>query len=170
MAGQEGFEPPALGFGVRCSTVGATGLRTRLAGQGGGIRHAARQLLGFLVQGMCFAERTKLLQLELVRNCPFIFRRRVIALLTVFARKCYYVSHILFLSCVPAGQPQPYSMILVMTPAPTVRPPSRIAKRRPSSIAIGVINSPAICTLSPGITISTPSSSVHTPVTSVVRK
>lgn len=27
MAGQEGFEPPALGFGVRCSTVRATGLR-----------------------------------------------------------------------------------------------------------------------------------------------
>src|SRR5690606_23846996 len=30
-----------------------------------------------------------------------------------------------------------YSMILATTPAPTVRPPSRIAKRRPSSIAIG---------------------------------
>ena len=28
-----------------------------------------------------------------------------------------------------------------MTPAPTVRPPSRIAKRRPSSIATGVIRS-----------------------------
>ena len=30
-------------------------------------------------------------------------------------------------------------MILATTPAPTVRPPSRIAKRRPSSIAIGSI-------------------------------
>ncbi|UZK02580.1 hypothetical protein GAY96_01070 [Venatoribacter cucullus] len=30
-----------------------------------------------------------------------------------------------------------YSIILATTPAPTVRPPSRIAKRRPSSIAIG---------------------------------
>ena len=29
-------------------------------------------------------------------------------------------------------------MILVTTPEPTVLPPSRIAKRRPSSIAIGV--------------------------------
>jgi hypothetical protein len=28
-------------------------------------------------------------------------------------------------------------MILDTTPAPTVRPPSRIAKRKPSSIAIG---------------------------------
>lgn len=26
VAGQEGFEPPTRGFGVRCSTVGATGL------------------------------------------------------------------------------------------------------------------------------------------------
>ena len=26
MAGQEGFEPPTLGFGDRCSTVRATGL------------------------------------------------------------------------------------------------------------------------------------------------
>src|SRR5690554_3090073 len=33
-----------------------------------------------------------------------------------------------------------YSMILATTPAPTVRPPSRIAKRRPSSMAIGAIN------------------------------
>ena len=32
-----------------------------------------------------------------------------------------------------------YSTIEATTPAPTVRPPSRIAKRRPSSIAIGAI-------------------------------
>ena len=46
-----------------------------------------------------------------------------------------------------------------MTPAPTVRPPSRIAKRLPSSNATGVINSTIRFTLSPGITISTPSGS-----------
>src|SRR2546421_13031474 len=63
-----------------------------------------------------------------------------------------------------------YSKILVTTPAPTVRPPSRMAKRSPSSIAIGVIRSTFSCTLSPGITISGPSGSVPTPVTSVVRK
>ena len=45
-------------------------------------------------------------------------------------------------------------MILATTPAPTVRPPSRIAKRRPSSIAIGAISFTVIYTLSPGITIS----------------
>jgi hypothetical protein len=47
--------------------------------------------------------------------------------------------------------------ILVTRPAPTVRPPSRIAKRKPSSIAIALPNSTTIATLSPGITISTPS-------------
>ena len=63
-----------------------------------------------------------------------------------------------------------YSIILATAPAPTVLPPSRIAKRRPSSIAIGVISLTSISTLSPGITISTPSGSVITPVTSVVLK
>ena len=63
-----------------------------------------------------------------------------------------------------------YSMMSATTPAPTVRPPSRIAKRSSLSIAIGVISSTVISTLSPGITISVPSGNVATPVTSVVRK
>ena len=56
------------------------------------------------------------------------------------------------------------------TPAPTVRPPSRMAKRRPFSMAMGAIRSTSIATLSPGITISVPSGSLIEPVTSVVRK
>ena len=63
-----------------------------------------------------------------------------------------------------------HSRILVTTPEPTVRPPSRMAKRRPSSHAIGVINVISMSMLSPGITISTPSGSLMLPVTSVVRK
>jgi hypothetical protein len=55
----------------------------------------------------------------------------------------------------------PYSMILATTPAPTVRPPSRMAKRSFSSMAIGTISSTSIDTLSPGITISVPSGSCH---------
>ena len=64
----------------------------------------------------------------------------------------------------------PYLMILATTPEPTVRPPSRMAKRSFSSIAIGTISSTSIDTLSPGITISVPSGSFTMPVTSVVRK
>jgi len=49
-----------------------------------------------------------------------------------------------------------YLLILVTVPAPTVRPPSRIAKRCPSSRAIGWIRSTVISVVSPGITISVP--------------
>ncbi len=63
-----------------------------------------------------------------------------------------------------------YARISETTPEPTVRPPSRIAKRRPSSIAIVVVSSTVIVTLSPGMHISTPSGSSITPVTSVVLK
>lgn len=69
-----------------------------------------------------------------------------------------------------AGRGTYYSIIEVATPEATVRPPSRMAKRSPSSIAMGVISSILICTLSPGITISTPSGRPMTPVTSVVRR
>src|SRR5437588_12774641 len=47
-----------------------------------------------------------------------------------------------------------YLSIFVTTPAPTVRPPSRIAKRSPSSMAIGWISSISMFVLSPGMTIS----------------
>ena len=63
-----------------------------------------------------------------------------------------------------------YSKIFDMTPAPTVCPPSRMAKRNSSSIAIGVSNSTVTVILSPGITISTPSGRRIVPVTSVVRR
>ena len=47
----------------------------------------------------------------------------------------------------------PHLVILMTRPAPTVRPPSRMANRSPSSMAIGAINSTVISVLSPGITI-----------------
>src|SRR5579875_1471477 len=67
-------------------------------------------------------------------------------------------------------RPANYWMISVTTPEPTVRPPSRIAKRRPWSMAIGWMSSISMVTLSPGMTISVPSGRLATPVTSVVRK
>ena len=63
-----------------------------------------------------------------------------------------------------------HSVIAATIPAPTVRPPSRMAKRRPCSIAIGAISSTSNFRLSPGITISVPLGSSTVPVTSVVRK
>ena len=63
-----------------------------------------------------------------------------------------------------------YSMIVATRPDPTVRPPSRIAKRSPCSIATGWISSIVISMLSPGIHISVPSGRLQTPVTTVVLK
>jgi len=79
-------------------------------------------------------------------------------------------SHIVNSLLEPCEASHPHSMTLATTPAPTVRPPSRMAKRRPSSIAIGAIRVALILMLSPGMTISTPSGNTHSPVTSVVRK
>src|SRR5262249_37101661 len=70
--------------------------------------------------------------------------------------------------CAPLSSP--HSVIDTTTPAPTVLPPSRMAKRCFSSMAIGVISSTSIAALSPGMIISVPAGSVHCPVTSVVRK
>src|SRR5262249_12608514 len=63
-----------------------------------------------------------------------------------------------------------YFRIFATTPAPTVRPPSRMAKRSFSSMAIGTMSSTSTEILSPGITISVPAGSLTMPVTSVVRK
>ena len=70
----------------------------------------------------------------------------------------------------PSPHGLPYCTISEMVPAPTVCPPSRIANRKPFSIATGVISSITSCTLSPGITISVPPGNSATPVTSVVRR
>lgn len=68
------------------------------------------------------------------------------------------------------SSPLSYSSTLDTTPAPTVLPPSLMANRIPSSIAIGVISFIVMVMLSPGMHISTPSGKVIVPVTSVVLK
>ena len=68
------------------------------------------------------------------------------------------------------ANPSNQSRISVTWPAPTVRPPSRMAKRKPLSIAIGAMSCTSMVTLSPGMTISRPASKEISPVTSVVRK
>src|SRR5207237_9999396 len=72
--------------------------------------------------------------------------------------------------CQLSYTPVDHSMILATTPEPTVLPPSRMAKRRPSSMAMGAISLTVIDTLSPGITISLSLGSSMARVTSVVRK
>jgi len=126
------------------------------------------------MQGVGTTKTTILAELQFFRSSSFIFCRCIVASLTLGTRKSDNISHFLILY-LNAGinfklHVYFYSMIELTTPAPTVRPPSRIAKRSPSSIAIGVIRFTVIATLSPGMTISVPSGSSATPVTSVVRK
>src|SRR5438270_8812027 len=71
--------------------------------------------------------------------------------------------------CLSLSLPSAYLTTSVATPEPTVLPPSRIAKRRPGSMAIGSPRVISMTTLSPGMVISTPSGSLTSPVTSVVR-
>src|SRR5262245_18501479 len=58
-----------------------------------------------------------------------------------------------------------YSAISVTTPAPTVRPPSRIANRHSFSIPPRLLNSIAHATLSPAIPLPPPLPHAHPPLT-----
>jgi hypothetical protein len=135
-------------------------------------------LFCFPVKSMGMAEPAVFLQLQFTCRFLFVLCRIIISLLALRTGKYYNVSHLASSSfsnrrvtCYKrACGFIIYSIISLITPAPTVRPPSRIANRSSFSIAIGMINSIAMLTLSPGITISIPSGSVTTPVTSVVRK
>jgi hypothetical protein len=69
----------------------------------------------------------------------------------------------------PAAHPVVQSSGSVTVPAPTVRPPSRIAKPMPPAIATGSPSSTVAATVSPGSAIPPPARSTS-PTTSVVRR
>jgi len=139
---------------------------------------APRVLSRFLVQRVRPARRAELLDLHPIRLLAPVARGVVVPPLAVVARQGHVVTHVISFLPPPPPSPRPgatgraggYSMISVTTPAPTVRPPSRMAKRSSFSMAIGWPSSTEIVTLSPGITISRPSGNFAAPVTSVVRK
>ena len=140
---------------------------------------------------MLFAESAILFKLDPIGMLLLILPKIVVALLALRAGKydldsCSFLSHTVLLPnqydtlhgrlfCRVEHvyiilKEQCYSMIFATTPEPTVLPPSRIAKRNPSSIAIGVIRVISMSMWSPGMTISTPWGSLMEPVTSVVLK
>jgi len=111
---------------------------------------------------MLSAKSAVFFEFQFIRRCPFVFCRGIISSLTLGTCKRNKYSH--------RKTPLCYAIISLTTPAPTVLPPSRIAKRSSFSIAIGVISSALMVILSPGIIISTPSGRFSIPVTSVVLK
>ena len=122
-------------------------------------------LLILFMQLVLAAAATELFELKPVRRVLFILGRDVVTLFALGALQNYIVSRHFLIPLKIS-----YSTISETVPAPTVRPPSRIAKRSPFSIAIGAISSISIWMLSPGMTISTPAGRCATPVTSVVLK
>src|SRR5678816_3311512 len=159
-------------------------------------RTALASDLPFLVVGVLPAPGAELAQLELVLALPPVLGRRVIPALThrtlqrddapVSLRhdsssrvngkegKATWNGSSPLQGAVHPGargrQSYSYSSTSATTPAPTVRPPTRMANRSSFSMAMGVMSSTSIAMLSPGITISTLSGSFTVPVTSVVRK
>ena len=117
-------------------------------------------LLGLAMQRVLAIPRTIFFEFDTRAVVLFVFLSRIVAPLTLGTFECH--DQAIFFLC-------HYSITFVMTPAPTVRPPSRIAKCEPFSNATGVINLTFIETLSPGITISTPCGNCTSPVTSNVR-
>ena len=126
---------------------------------------AIRDLFIFLVRRMTTAATAEFFKLKPVRRVLFILGRYVVTLFALGALQNYIVSRHFLIPLKIS-----YSTISETVPAPTVRPPSRIAKRSPFSMAIGAISSISIWMLSPGMTISTPAGRCATPVTSVVLK
>jgi len=127
-------------------------------------------LLCFSMQRMLAAARAIFIELKPGRIVAAIFLCCVVSLLAIVALQRNHRANIFLLrshSYLPYFLN--YSMILVTTPAPTVRPPSRMANFEPCSNATGTISSTVRFTSSPGITISTPSGKVIDPVTSIVR-
>src|SRR5262249_20767934 len=101
------------------------------------------------------ARIAELLGLHTFRMLLLVLRRGVIAILALTALQRNDFPHRSNPFLQSRLVNQNYSMISVTAPAPTVWPPSRIAKRKPFSRATGVIKLTSQLTLSPGITIST---------------
>jgi len=150
-----------------------------LCGRCGGATKRPVGLLRLPVRGVLAAAPTEFLQFHAAGVVAAVLLRRIIALFAIYARQgndradIFLRGHTLQ-SALRPGEPGRqrisfYAMILVMTPAPTVRPPSRMANLEPCSRATGMINVTSRLTLSPGMTISTPSGSLISPVTSMVR-
>ena len=149
-------------------------------------RARVQKLTRFLMLGMHVTPPAVFLVNDPVAVLLLVLRCRIVSAFALLARQNDIISHrvsllasgfVLGLALLPlreqsssARVPVSYSITSVTTPAPTVRPPSRIANRSSFSIAIGAMISTSNSTLSPGITISVPSGNVAIPVTSVVRK
>ena len=82
LAGREGFEPTTRGFGIRCSTVGATGLHDCY-------------LLALGMNCVLTAEPTVFLKLNLVWRFLLVLLRHVVLALAFLAIEAKSNAHLL---------------------------------------------------------------------------
>ena len=105
MAGQEGLEPPALGFGDRCSTIELLAIGPLRRIDSLDLRKAPelRSLLRFLVRRVLAAKRAILAHLEALGGLALVLVRRIVPVLAFRTLHADGVSHDLwlrdFLSC-----------------------------------------------------------------------
>jgi hypothetical protein len=96
------------------------------------------RLFVFFMHGVAAAATAEFFEFQTLRRGFLILRRYVVAFLALGALQNYVISRHNFYLLLN------YSTISETVPAPTVLPPSLIAKRSPFSIAIGAINSISI--------------------------
>ena len=96
------------------------------------------QLLIFFVHGVATAATAEFFEFQTLGRGFLILRRYVVTFLALGALQNYVISRHNFYLLLN------YSTISETVPAPTVLPPSRIAKRSPFSMAIGAISSISI--------------------------
>ena len=113
------------------------------------------------VESMSATTRAIFLNFQSLGVTPSVLGSSIRSLLALGAGEMNYNSRFSFFGHI-------YSMMRLKVPAPTVLPPSRMAKRSPFSKATWEISFIFTVTLSPGMTISTPSGNSMVPVTSVV--
>ena len=150
VAGQEGLEPPTPGFGDRCSTIELLACT---------LRHCRPYFVSLCA--VCLRHQRQYL-LSSSRSVVFFlfFVVDVVPPLAVRALEDDVVAH----------RPPPLLDDLGDGAGADGAAALADGEAQPFSIAIGVISSIVHLRVVPGITISTPSGSVATPVTSVVRK
>ena len=79
MAGQEGFEPPSPGFGIRCSSRWSYWPNL--------------PLFRFFMERVDMAESAVFLKLQFLGRCTLILSRRIISSLALSAFKCNNIAH-----------------------------------------------------------------------------
>src|SRR5262245_11173882 len=115
-------------------------------------------LAGLLVEGVLAVPTAVLIHLDALAVVHLVLLGDVVAALAHRALEGDGDALLIGFACHCSSLP--YFRILVTRPEATVRPPSRMANRRPSSMAIGAMSSAVNAVLSPGMHISMPSGRV----------